>query len=517
MSNTIIVRSRGCIVGCTLTLFNVVVLRLLLGLADGDVSREYHNHLSVAFGRCVLRRIVGGSCSTISTCRANRLRGEVFGSISIVSSNVANVIPSYTFCIIGLIYTFVCLIIVSGVFTLIFLYNNVFIFVYLALFEGPLGGLRGEIRRARNAAHSFFRRTVVGLLIIGSFSTRSGFTSRTGRLRRMGCGTEVGHHFIAVTSGNNVSAIFGLNCMFTLNFNKLHLLNVNNAVACNAMATVLRLIGRIRNPFTGLSAALPGCCSVVTSTRELVRVTDLPSRFRSGDTSVSIRGACRGLGSVGFGSVAFGCSHSLVLSGASLGVGGNSFITVANVSNVNGDALLGLLLNIFHIGNNGVRLTLRGNALPISGRAEGLFSCIPRNGVLLSNAVESGLAFVGRGTARDRVSRTIHVSYTSRFVGRLPRNLRAIVNRGKVKLSRKRIRELTVTHSVLSSSPVLLLSRTASTLSRGARGGFLAGLGRLGSIAYVVIDRGETTLRVYGGCIHVRGSGVVDRRGSCIG
>lgn len=274
-------------------------------------------------------------------------------------------------------------------------------------------------------------------------------------------------------------------------------------MAFKALATVIRLIDRIRAPIADLSNCLPGCCAVLTSTSEVLRARCLPRDITCGLPKLSITGVCSRVSCVRVRDIAFNCNERGMVRSNSIQVGGNSFAIVSKVSNVKGDAFFGLLAKILAPRGNDVDIISNNGGCRVSGCVHPLFTCIPRKGVLVDNAVHSGVGLAGDATASSRILRTTGVDYTCSFVGRLPDNLSAILVRGNEKLSRKRVRHLTITETILSNTPIVLLSRTASTLSTRARGGLLLNLESLGNEAYIVVSRGATTFRITSDIVRV--------------
>ncbi len=267
------------------------------------------------------------------------------------------------------------------------------------------------------------------------------------------------------------------------------------------MVTFLRLISRLETPLRGISNVLPRCCSYVTSTRELVRVRGVSGR------GTALRG--RGLRGVyskfrflDTRGVGFSCSSSGMLGKYDFGVSHYDVATVLNSDNTKGDAVFGLLLDLCSLRSNDVAL---GNDVPISPSMEKVFSCIPRKGVVISNAVERGVTVTFPGTGRRMVRGTTTTTRVLSCVRDLPRNFSAILSRENTNLSRNRLREVTVTETLIDSTPVLLLSRTASTLSGPARTGILHGVGTLRSGAMVLIARHASGLGLYSGVVGLAG------------
>lgn len=113
-----------------------------------------------------------------------------------------------------------------------------------------------------------------------------------------------------------------------------------------------------------------------------------------------------------------------------------------------------------------------------------------RSILLFGTSIVSGVGVKGGSTARRRIGTMTHLTHYSRFVTQLPGNCSALVNRGKRSLSKNRHRHVSVTHTLLGSTPIVLLSRTATDLSMRGRALVRTNVSRLvGGGAIIVVTR----------------------------
>lgn len=169
---------------------------------------------------------------------------------------------------------------------------------------------------------------------------------------------------------------------------------------------------------------------------------------------------------VRFGSLSFDCSNGhRILGRIGLVIPGKRAVTLINRSNSNGSALISLLPHCRSIRLNRVAVSNIGVGGFHVRSLHTLVKGIGRRTVLFGSAFFGGVTFNIRGTAVRRIIRTTGVTGTRSFVVRARLNCRAGVNSHNNGLSNKRHRHVDVTHTVLGGPPVLVLSRTASTLS----------------------------------------------------
>lgn len=88
---------------------------------------------------------------------------------------------------------------------------------------------------------------------------------------------------------------------------------------------------------------------------------------------------------------------------------------------------------------------------------------------LFRSAVCGGVDVNGPSTARRRICTTTGGTHYCSFVVTLPSKFRAMINRNNTALSNNRGRHVSVTHYVLGSTPVVVLSRTATDMSASGR------------------------------------------------
>ncbi len=240
------------------------------------------------------------------------------------------------------------------------------------------------------------------------------------------------------------------------------------------------------------------------------------SRVVTASPSVgSHRGTIR-LGSIGnsvrFGSIAFGCISraSSVLSRLSLRVPTNGGVTLINRSNNNGAAVYSLVPHFCRVLSNSLAVSNISVHSVGLGSLHSRVNIIRRSICLFSNDIHRGVRCKGPKTDSRRVVGTTGVTNTSRFVDALPSNCSACINRHNIGLSNKRGRHVDVTHIFLGGPPVLLLSRTADTLSGRDRHLIRGSLRHLsGNHAALAVTRHLAAVGGTGGVVIFKGGNVV--------
>lgn len=176
--------------------------------------------------------------------------------------------------------------------------------------------------------------------------------------------------------------------------------------------------------------------------------------------------------------------------------------TLINRSNSNGDALTGLLVRCCSPRGKDVSVNKRG-LYSVDLRTLGdHVSCITRSRCLFGASLLRGVHLKHLSTASRRMVRTTGGTRYVRFLRGLPRNVRSVTNSTKGVLSKKRHRQVSLTQTVLGSTPVMILSRTATCTSPRGRRGVRTTVTRLiGKGALMIVTRGLPTVvgtsRVY--------------------
>lgn len=195
--------------------------------------------------------------------------------------------------------------------------------------------------------------------------------------------------------------------------------------------------------------------------------------------------------SVQFRRISFTCRSGGILRSISVTFPEGALATLINPSKDKGDAIVGLYTQFC----SPRRKHILFSNIPVgSVRPRDLVdhvSVIFRSICLFRSAVHSGVHFKGPNTASRRVVTTTRGTYYRSFVVHLPRKCSAVINRNNYALSNNRGRHVSVTHTVLGSTPVVLLSRTATSLSPRGRiriRGTVSAL--VGKHAIVIVTRG---------------------------
>lgn len=194
-------------------------------------------------------------------------------------------------------------------------------------------------------------------------------------------------------------------------------------------------------------------------------------------------------------------------------VRGKRFITVVKPSNYKGSALLGVLKALSAPASNsclfrkgqisgvgrGRLATLQGKGVNFVFRDFGLVSRLA-----MCRGIRLPLICLGVGPARhgERMGRILRGIGVLRHTGRLPR-----------RLSNKRRRHITVTHTMIAGTELLLTSRPANGLSSAGKIRIVRLLDALGGrkAAVVVIARSRHSTTCTRHVVHLLSNGVVTR------
>lgn len=226
------------------------------------------------------------------------------------------------------------------------------------------------------------------------------------------------------------------------------------------LCDVVGPLGRFSETFCGVPRKLTDVrqVSVVLGTRGRVMRPRRPlplSTFASG---------------LRFGGMDFDCMRKHpILGRVGLAIPGKGAVTLINRSNSKGSALISLMPHCRSMSRNTLLVSNGGIGSMSVRDLHSLVNGMGRRTVLFGSAFCGGVAFNMRGTAVRRMVRTTGVTGTRSFVVRARGKCSAVVNSHKKHLSNNRHRHIDVTHTVLGGPPVLVLSRTASTLSARSR------------------------------------------------
>lgn len=228
--------------------------------------------------------------------------------------------------------------------------------------------------------------------------------------------------------------------------------------------------------------------------------------------------------SIALGTIHFSCSKGAsILASYSLRITRKRGMTVMNTSKTKGAAIVRLVSHFCSIASNRILVNNRGVGSVTCRGLLGGVSVMFRGAFLAHSDMLRGV-HVNDGTALRRIQTTTGRTRVSSFVVSLPSKCSAGINDFNSHFSNKRGREVTVTHTVLGGTPVLVLSRTADTTSpRGRMRVSVTVSGLYGKGAILVMTRHLNTVGVYSGITIIRGRAVATfkarrrilRRGRC--
>lgn len=147
----------------------------------------------------------------------------------------------------------------------------------------------------------------------------------------------------------------------------------------------------------------------------------------------------------------------------------NRGVTFINAAKTKGAAVAGLVGHFCSVTSNGVECSNVGVGGVGGTSLHRSLNVILRSARLFATAIVRGVHCNGLSTASSRMCTTTHLTGTSAFVHRLPSNCGAMLANSNTGLDRNRHRLLTVTHTTVTSPPILVLSRTADSVSAHAR------------------------------------------------
>lgn len=378
-------------------------------------------------------------------------------------------------------------------------------------FHGVDGGVRGAVKRI--AADT---RRVLGnrgrMLVFNNRRIRAGHFS--------GIDGQVHLRKVGVISTSSVSSpVVRLVTSLTLTFIlcTTDFPDIVSDLATNAVAIIFSSVVTLVHPLGSLAGIGTRFRHNVTTYRALFAV--LSDRRRGSRNGHIVRHTAN---SIRFHGIAFACpKHSMpTLHGVGLGVPTKGAITLIKHSNSNGSAVTDLVAHFCSVSRNRVLVSNRSLHRCALTSLHGRITLISRGIRLFGSAITGGVTCTqARRCDHRRVRRTTHVTCTVSFVGGVSGNLSAIVNRGNILLSNNRHRHVTVTQTLLHSDPVLVLSRTASTLSARSRHTVRTTLSRLrGGHASLIVTRHLSAVRGTSRVIIIRSNIVIrhNARGSLL-
>lgn len=153
-------------------------------------------------------------------------------------------------------------------------------------------------------------------------------------------------------------------------------------------------------------------------------------------------------------------------------------VSVINPVNSNGSALTGTLPHLLRLRPKRLGLS-HHSILRIPLRSlQQTVTCIPRSDFLFDADVRGGVHCNIPLARFNRIRCTTGRTRVSTRVRGFPRRCSAVINRQNVALSNKRHRQATLTHTLIMSTPVLILSSTLSDISGHATATVLGTLSR---------------------------------------
>lgn len=265
-------------------------------------------------------------------------------------------------------------------------------------------------------------------------------------------------------------------------------------------------IRRVDNHFTSLD----GLRNTVRGVRGFLEASGGPCLRGKRHSFTNLRGSVR------FVTISFNCApRRPILRSVALTVPGKGAVTLINTSKTNGSALTSLVTQFCSPARKGVllsKLSLQRFSVDSMHRE---VTVIDRRAFVFGAAMHGGVTCKLDRIESRRICRTTHLTGTLRFVRSLPRGLRAILNSHKIELSNKRHRQVTVTETLLEGPRVLVLSRTADTLSSMSRQLVRRSLRGLSlNEAIVAVTRHLSAVERTSGIMMVRRKGVI-RRNAC--
>lgn len=236
---------------------------------------------------------------------------------------------------------------------------------------------------------------------------------------------------------------------------------LNNRLSVLAFIVFLIINSHMFSPLASTLAGFARFHRFSVSKKHVLSLVGRPRVGKAGRTPRS--------NGVVFRGISFNCRRGRILRKVSIVLSQGSLATLINPSKDKGDAMVGLYTHFCSPAGKHVLF----NKMPMQRvRPRGLVdhvSVIFRSICLFRSDVHGGVQFNGDSTASRRVMTTTGGTYYRSFVVRLPRNCSAVIKRKNYALSNNRGRQLSVTHTVLGSTRVILLSRTATSLSPRGR------------------------------------------------
>ncbi len=442
----------------------------------------------------------------------NRLTSDT----SIVASGITGILPELSGMCVRLGGALVMISALEPKFAVILIPCGIVLFILTYAFRKVVKNLYKNIRESDGRLRVFLQENLESNTIIRSFAVESNTEKEAERkmedhksaiMRRVDF-MNLGSGGIAVVMNGIYLAGFAY-CSYGI---------LMDSLSYGTLMAILRLVGQIRSPFTGLSGFLPRIYSTIASAERLMEVEEFSESENGAAKSREeiTRFYNEEFSSVALENVYFsypGEGQPLVLKGVNLEISKGRQIAFVGHSGCGKSTMMKLIMNLYSPDKGEIILKkVDGEKKKMGSDMRRLFAYVPQEKQLMSGTIRDVVAFSGQGEVNnEKVYRALEIACALDFVRELKDGIDTLLGERGAGLSEGQLQRIAVARAIYSDSPILLLDESTSALDENTEKKLLQNIRNMTDRTVIMISHRLGTLGVCDKIYRVSEQGVKEQ------
>lgn len=466
----------------------ITVTEIFLGIYTEKTRAKIEKKLKTE----IFSDIIEKEYEPVKKYHSGDLITRLFGDISIITDGVVTIIPKTISMFAGLIGSFVLLISIDSGFSLIFVLFGILIFAVAKFFRAKIKQFHKTLQENDAKTRSFAQETFVNLLTVKANDTNSNVPEKFKNLLTDFFSARLKKCKFTVFAGVGLDTAFDAGYLFALIWGAFGIFG--GSITYGSVAATLQLVGKLQQPFAGLSGILPQYYAVIASSERIIEIESIPTDVSDLDTH---KGICD-FKAICVDNITFSYSDGeSILENATVNVNKGEFVVIEGSSGIGKSTLMKIILGVSKDYTGRVFVELSdGSKAAVSSNTRKLFSYVPQGNMLFSGTIYENLTFMSAKPTKEELEKVLNVTCCSEFINVLPEKENTVIGENGVGLSEGQVQRLAIARALLKKAPILLLDESTSALDEETEARLLRNLKSLNNITVIIVSHKKSAEKV---------------------
>lgn len=426
----------------------------------------------------------------VSSYHSGELMNRYSSDLSKLSNAISRQIPNMISMIIRIIAVVGVISFISPVLSVLLCVGGIIFVVISLIVKKVLKPLSLRVNFTDDTLKSQVQESLESLLVIHSFHNEQSILDIHQTKLNDYIHAQTRKAYIMNILETSLSA--AIQCAYLIGFLWCVYKVMNNQLSIGSISAVISLIGQIKNPFVGISTALP---QLIVLSTHIDRIKDLITDYKINSKEDSAK-YYTDLKEICIDHISFSYDDKDVLNDFSLSISKGETVALVGYSGAGKTTLLKLLMNIYSIDQGSIYLRLTDDCINITDIGYGLMTYVPQDYGLMSGSIYETVAFGCKDIDKDRVVWACQKACIHNEIIQLKQGYNTILKEHGQSLSGGQMQRLSLARAIYSDCPIMLLDEVTSSLHPDLEQDIIKSLKSLDNKTIIIVTHRKEVLDI---------------------